>query len=514
MTQAYYTLLTAQGAVDLTNGQVFGVSVPLTHLAVGDGAGEPVLPTEAMTALVNERFRVPVNSISQDVDNPNWLIVEAVLPANVGGWTVREIGLFGGLNADNIAATPTDPGNRLLAVGNFPETYKPLLSEGSGKDLVIRMIVEVANAAAVSLSVDPSVVVVTRKAAEQLIQAHRTEAEPHSGRYAPLSHLVADDPHSQYYNEARLESRLAEVIQGTLHYMGQAHQIVANADALDDPVIMGPLAGRPDGRQVIVTDYPASATGHALATWQNDGTGDGDPDDGVWVFADLPLSVFDLWGLDIDNHGYYWFADTWNLLDLDNIGDATTTEAGVIKLATAAEAAAGNNATTAITPALLAAFGKSLLPAGTEIFWTGTTPPPGFIEENGALLSRTAYADLWAHAQASGNLVDDTTWTATSWGAFSTGNGSTTFRVPDVRGEFLRCWDNGRGIDAGRNIGVAQGDLFKSHSHTYSVAAGSRSTASSTTGGIKDSLSSSSTGSSGGGETRPRNVARMVCVKY
>jgi hypothetical protein len=73
-----------------------------------------------------------------------------------------------------------------------------------------------------------------------------------------------------------------------------------------------------------------------------------------------------------------------------------------------------------------------LLPVGAEIFWTGTTAPNGFLEENGALLSRAAYADLWAHAQASGNIVTDAEWSDNNWGAFSDGDGSTTFRLPDA----------------------------------------------------------------------------------
>jgi len=186
---AFYTLLTQYGAADLTNAQVFGLHVPLTHIAIGDGGGSSVQPTEQATKLVHEVLRLPINSISADTDNPNWLVVEATIPANVGGWTVRELGLIGGLNTQNIQDTPNNPGNKLLAYGNFPDTYKPLLAEGATKDLVIRMVVQVANTSLVELKIDPAVVVATQKNLAQAVAAHRTDAQAHPDLYAPKGHL-------------------------------------------------------------------------------------------------------------------------------------------------------------------------------------------------------------------------------------------------------------------------------------------------------------------------------------
>lgn len=100
---------------------------------------------------------------------------------------------------------------------------------------------------------------------------------------------------------------------------------------------------------------------------------------------------------------------------------------------------------------------------GAIVYFPATTAPAGFIKANGALLSRTTYADLWAFAQASGNLAaSDGVWQA---GQFSPGDGSTTFRIPDGRGEHVRGWDDGRGVDSGRTIGTAQGDQNKAHNH-------------------------------------------------
>lgn len=156
------------------------------------------------------------------------------------------------------------------------------------------------------------------------------------------------------------------------------------------------------------------------------------------------------------------------------------------------------------------------VPVGATIYVPGTTAPPGFIKKNGALLSRTAYAALWAFAQASGNMAaSDGAWQV---GQFSPGDGATTFRIPDGRAEFVRGLDDGRGVDAGRVIGSAQGHGIADHSHTLSNVASSGSF-----GSIQISAPTAapaggfSTGGAQGSvaiETRPRNVAELACIKY
>lgn len=170
------------------------------------------------------------------------------------------------------------------------------------------------------------------------------------------------------------------------------------------------------------------------------------------------------------------------------------------------------------------------VPVGGIIDFTGNLPPTGFIKANGALLSRTAFAALWAHAQTSGNLsANDGAWEA---GKFSPGDGSTTFRIPDLRGEFRRGWDDGRGIDSGRAIGTAQDHALFSHTHTGSTSSAGSHQHSGVVGGFGDALAIGynaaigMTGvagdhthaliinSTGGSETRPRNVALLACIKY
>lgn len=160
---AFFTILTNLGAAAHVNAQVNQTTVPWTHLAVGDGNGTDVTPTQSQTALVREVHRVGISSIEQHPDNPNWVVVEAILPPGVGGFTVREAAIYGG-----------SAGTTCIAVANHPATYKPVLAEGSTREIIIRLIVEVSSAATVRLSIDPAIVTASRAWVEGL---HATETK-------------------------------------------------------------------------------------------------------------------------------------------------------------------------------------------------------------------------------------------------------------------------------------------------------------------------------------------------
>jgi len=129
------------------------------------------------------------------------------------------------------------------------------------------------------------------------------------------------------------------------------------------------------------------------------------------------------------------------------------------------------------------------------------TLPDGYMKCNGATISRTEYAWLFAKI-------------GTTYGA---GDGATTFQVPDLRGEFVRGWDDGRGVDTGRDIGTAQADQFKSHAHRWNYAPNVVQSGANTAG-IIDWESPGNVGGNveplGGTETRPRNVAQMFCIAW
>lgn len=144
MAATFYTLLTKAGQAAVANATALNTPVNLTKMAVGDGGGSATTPKETQTALVAQKYSANLNQLTVDSSNPNYLIAEMIVPTTVGGWYVREVGIF-------------DSAGNLFAVGNFPETYKPQLAEGSGRDLVIRIVIQVSNTSAITLQVDPAV---------------------------------------------------------------------------------------------------------------------------------------------------------------------------------------------------------------------------------------------------------------------------------------------------------------------------------------------------------------------
>lgn len=150
MVEQFYTITTQAGKAKIANASALGNKVNFTHFALGDGNGGYYNPTETQTALKKEVWRGNIGQIVVDENNPSWIVLETIIPAEVGGFTIREAGVF------------DDEGN-LLAIGKYPETYKPLLENGSAKDLYIRMILEVSNTSVVNLKVDPSIILATKK---------------------------------------------------------------------------------------------------------------------------------------------------------------------------------------------------------------------------------------------------------------------------------------------------------------------------------------------------------------
>lgn len=155
----FFTLLTEIGQAKLANAIALGQTIEITHLAVGDGGGILPTPQGDEDQLINERRRASINTSHVDPDNPNWIVVEQVIPPDVGGWTIREVGII-------------DSAGDLIGYGNYPETYKPVLEEGSSRTQTVRFVLEVSDTAAVTLKIDPSVVLATRKYVDDQRQAH------------------------------------------------------------------------------------------------------------------------------------------------------------------------------------------------------------------------------------------------------------------------------------------------------------------------------------------------------
>uniref|UniRef100_UPI0021BD1C8E phage tail protein n=1 Tax=Yersinia bercovieri TaxID=634 RepID=UPI0021BD1C8E len=150
MTVKYFALLTNLGAAKLANAAALGTPLQITQMAVGDGGGALPIPNPAQTQLVGEKRRAALNSLSIDEANSSQIIAEQVIPETDGGWWIREVGLF-------------DKDGILIAIANCPDTYKPQLQEGSGRTQTVRMVLIVSSTDAITLKIDPSVVLATRK---------------------------------------------------------------------------------------------------------------------------------------------------------------------------------------------------------------------------------------------------------------------------------------------------------------------------------------------------------------
>ncbi|EKT1863936.1 phage tail protein [Escherichia coli] len=296
MATKYYALLTNVGAAKLANATALGEQVEITQMAVGDGNGALPTPNPAQTALVHELRRAPLNTLTIDPVNTNQIIAEQVIPEDVGGWWIREIGLY-------------DSDGDLIAIANCAETYKPLLQEGSGRMQVIRVILIVSSTQAVTLKIDPSVVLATRQYVDdQIIQvkafvdqqlaAHIAAADPHK-QYAPKESpaltgkptaptATAGNNSTQLANTAFVQAALVAVIGGAPTTLDTLKEIatainndpnfsatINNALALKAPLASPAMTGTPtaptaaqtvNNTQIATTEFVKSAIAALVAS--------------------------------------------------------------------------------------------------------------------------------------------------------------------------------------------------------------------------------------------------------
>lgn len=362
MATKYYAVLTNVGAAKLANATALGAQVEITQMAVGDGNGVLPTPNPAQTALVHELRRKPLNSLSIDPNNANQIIAEQVIPEDEGGWWIREIGLF-------------DKDGDMIAVANCAETYKPQLQEGSGRVQVVRMILIVSSTAAVTLKIDPSVVLATRQYVDDQIIQVKSYVDQKMA-----AHVAAADPHKQYApkeSPALTGRPTAPTAEGK-----DSSTQIANT-AFVQAAIAALVGSSPEALDTL--NELAAALGN-------------DPNFATTVTNSLAGKMDkSANGSDIENVSVF----------LQNLG-----------------------------------LGEgSALPVGVPVPWPSATPPTGWLKCNGAVFSAEEYPEL-AKAYP-------------------------TNKLPDLRGEFIRGWDDGRGIDAGREILSAQGDAIRNITGTF-----------------------------------------------
>ncbi|GDJ68944.1 phage tail protein [Escherichia coli] len=449
MSTKFYTLLTDIGAAKLASAAALGVPLKITHMAVGDGGGVLPTPDAKQTALVNEKRRAALNMLYIDPQNSSQIIAEQVIPENEGGWWIREVGLF-------------DESGALIAVGNCPESYKPQLAEGSGRTQTVRMVLITSSTDNITLKIDPAVVLATRKYVDDKALELKVYADDQMAK-----HLAAPDPHSQYAPKASptftgtpkaptpaagnnttqvattafVQAALTALINGAPATLDTLKEIAAainndpnfsttinNALALKAPLSSPALTGTPtaptaaqsiNNTQIATTAFVKSAI--------------------AGMVGSAPAAL-----------------DTLNELAaaLGNDPNFATTMlnalAGKQPLDNTLTNLSGKDVAGLLT--YLGLGEGSALPVGVPVPWPSATPPTGWLKCNGAAFSAEEYPEL-AKAYP-------------------------TNKLPDLRGEFIRGWDDSRGIDNGRALLSSQGHSLRDHSHNQQIWTGSNTTSS------------------------------------
>ncbi|HBH5218933.1 TPA: phage tail protein [Escherichia coli] len=436
MSTKFYTLLTDIGAAKLASAAALGVPLKITHMAVGDGSGVLPTPDAKQTALVNEKRRAALNMLYIDPQNSSQIIAEQVIPENEGGWWIREVGLF-------------DESGALIAVGNCPESYKPQLAEGSGRTQTVRMVLITSSTDNITLKIDPAVVLATRKYVDDKALELKVYADDQMAK-----HLAAPDPHSQYAPKASptftgtpkaptpaagnnttqvattafVQAALTALINGAPATLDTLKEIAAainndpnfsttinNALALKAPLSSPALTGTPtaptaaqsiNNTQIATTAFVKSAI--------------------AGMVGSAPAAL-----------------DTLNELAaaLGNDPNFATTMlnalAGKQPLDNTLTNLSGKDVAGLLT--YLGLGEGSALPVGVPVPWPSATPPTGWLKCNGAPFSAEEYPKL---AKAYPKL-----------------------KLPDLRGEFIRGWDDGRGVDSARLLLSSQAASILEHNH-------------------------------------------------
>ncbi|WP_339430575.1 MULTISPECIES: phage tail-collar fiber domain-containing protein [unclassified Pseudomonas] len=465
----YYTLLTNAGIAYETACKAAGVPIKLTQISVGDGGGSVYNPAATATALKREVWRGPLNALFQDEKNPSWLLAEVTIPPDVGGWYVREAGLW------------TDTGV-LYAIVKYPESFKPVLAtSGSGKEFYIRSIFETSNASLVTLLIDDTVVKATRAWVMSYLAEELGKLDgKQSVRVAASNNIVLNG---------------AQQIDGVAVIAGDRVLLTNQTLAKDNGLWI--VA---NGDWVRATDANTSAkVTPGLTVMVEEGAANGDSLWHLTTNAPITLGTTALtFKMLAGRTGIA--AGTYKSLTVDEYGRAT---AGA-NPETLAGFGIKDSYTKAEVEALIAK--ASALPVGSIVAFPVDSPPPGFLELDNSVKSSATYPDLSAYLDGKFNKGDE---------------GVGNFRLPEARGEFLRGWDHGRGVDAGRGLGSWQADDNKSHAHTvtrmqaFANASGSNPSAVVVDNGNTAVMTNFAAGfnSSGGAEARPRNIAVMWCIK-
>ena len=497
MTVKYYAILTNQGAARLANATMLGSKLNLTRMAVGDANGVLPTPDPAQTKLINQKRIAPLNLLSVDPNNQSQIIAEQIIPESEGGFWIREIGLY-------------DDKGVLIAVANCPETYKPQLQEGSGRTQTIRMILVVTNTEAITLKIDPSVVLATRKYVDDKISEHEqsrrhpdasltakgfvqlssaTDSQSETEAATPKAVKIAYDLARGKYTAQDATTTRKGIVQLSSATNSTSETLAATPKAVkaayDLAAGKAPVSHTHPWSQI--TGVPAASL-TAKGTVQLSSATDSQSETeaatpkAVKAAYDLaagkaPVSHTHPWSqitgvpaASLTEKGTVQLSSAINstseilaatpkavkaAYDLANgkqPADATLT--ALAGLATAADRLPYFTGADRAALATLTAIGRAIiakgsikdvlnylglgegsaLPVGVPVPWPTATPPAGWLKCDGRAFTKEQYPVL-ARVYP-------------------------TLRLPDLRGEFIRGWDDGRKVDTGRSLLSGQAATF------------------------------------------------------
>ena len=504
-TRKFKTVITDTGAKKLAQAAApDGKPVRLTHMAVGDGGGTLPTPDSKQTRLVHEVWRHTVNRVILDATHQNRIIAELVIPPETGGFWIREIGVF-------------DEHGDLIAVGNTAESYKPAVAEGSGRAQTFRTILTVSSTATVALTVDNTMVMATVDYVDDKLKEHeQSRRHPDASLTAKgfvqlssatnsVSETQAATPkavkaaydlaNGKYTAQDATTARkgLVQLSSATnstsetqaatpkavkaAYDLANAKYTAQDATTAQKGIVQLSSATNSTSETLAATSKAVKAvmdetnkkaplnspalTGTPTTPTARQGTNNTQIASTAFVMAAIAalvdsspdaLNTLNELAAALGNDPNFATTMT-NALAGKQPKDATLT--ALAELATSADklpyfTGADRAALTALTSVGRAILGKtstqgvldylglgegSALPVGVPVPWPLETPPTGWLKCNGAAFSSEKYPKL-AKAYP-------------------------TNKLPDLRGEFIRGWDDGRGVDAGRTILSAQGDAIR-----------------------------------------------------
>ncbi|EKG2026928.1 phage tail protein [Escherichia coli] len=479
MTVKYYAILTNQGAARLANATMLGSKLNLTQMAVGDANGVLPTPDPAQTKLINQKRIAPLNLLSVDPNNQSQIIAEQIIPENEGGFWIREIGLY-------------DDEGVLIAVANCPETYKPQLQEGSGRTQTIRMILVVTNTEAITLKIDPSVVLATRKYVDDKISEHE------QSRRHPDASLTAKG-FTQLSSAINSES---ETLAATPKAVKAAYDLAngkytaQNATTIQKGIVQlssatnstsETLAATPKAVKAVMDETNKKAplnspalTGTPTTPTAPQGTNSTQIASTAFVMAAIAalvdsspdaLNTLNELAAALGNDPNFATTMT-NALAGKQPKDATLT--ALAELATSADklpyfTGADRAALTALTSVGRAILGKTSTQGVLDYLGLGEGAPA------------IGVPFFWPSAAMPNTVIDS--WSSMVFLKFNGAKFSATdypvlakvfpaLALPDARGDFIRIWDDGRGIDVGRTLLSGQSHTIMDHAHNMELWTG------------------------------------------